>query len=89
MENDKHNKSRIYAVVAQIPPGSTMSYGEVAKRAGLPGYARYVGKVLGDLPSDSELPWHRVINARGRLSFPVGSPQYRKQYQRLKDEGAF
>lgn len=55
--------------------------------AGLPGYARYVGTVLKKLPSGSRLPWHRVINASGRISFPQGSEQYQRQKQLLEAEG--
>ena len=83
--NDK--RLAVYQVVAAIPAGQVLSYGAVAKLAGLPGYARYVGGVLKDLPSDTDLPWHRVINAKGEISFPVGSAQYRKQRERLEDEG--
>ena len=44
-----------------------ISYGAVADRAGLPGYARYVGYTLKHLPPESSLPWHRVINSEGSL----------------------
>lgn len=64
-----------------------MTYGQVASMAGLPGYARYVGAVLKKLPMGSRLPWHRVINASGRISFPHGSEQYYRQKQLLEAEG--
>lgn len=55
--------------------------------ADLPGYARYVGYVMKSLPSDSKLPWHRVVNARGRLSFVRDSREYQAQKSKLEAEG--
>ncbi|MCG7565642.1 MGMT family protein [Pseudoalteromonas sp. CnMc7-15] len=77
----------IYQVVAAIPKGKVCSYGEVAKRAGLPGYARYVGHTLKNLPSDSRLPWHRVVNSQGKISFAQGSDGFTLQQQALLGEG--
>ncbi len=59
--------SRIYDVVRQIPPGRVATYGQVAELAGLPGHARQVGYALHAL-KDEEVPWHRVVNAQGRVS---------------------
>ncbi|CAM3187112.1 MGMT family protein [Vibrio neptunius] len=59
---------QIFAVIHQIPCGKVTTYGEIAKLAGYPGYARHVGKALGNLPKDSKLPWFRVINSQGRIS---------------------
>ena len=61
-------RERIYAIVRRIPRGRIASYGQVARLAGLPGHARQVGYALHALPEDSGIPWHRVINARGRTS---------------------
>lgn len=58
----------IFATIAQIPKGKVTTYGEVAKLAGYPGYARHVGKALSNLPNESKLPWFRVINSQGRIS---------------------
>lgn len=55
--------------------------------AGAPGYARVVGNVLKQLPSGTDLPWHRVINGRGQISFPEGSSRYNLQKLRLEQEG--
>lgn len=57
----------ILQVVAAIPCGRVASYGQVALLAGLPRRARLVGKVLQDA-CDPDLPWHRVVNAAGRIS---------------------
>lgn len=61
------NYARIYRVVRQIPTGRVATYGQVASLAGLPGNARQVGYALHAL-RDDDLPWHRVINARGEIS---------------------
>ncbi len=78
---------RIWAVVADIPVGAVLNYGEVARRAGLPGRARLVGRALGLAPKRLQLPWHRVVNAQGRISFPADSDAGRTQRQRLEAEG--
>lgn len=59
---------RFYATVRRIPRGRVATYGQVAAVAGLPGRARQVGYALHALPTDSNLPWQRVINASGRIS---------------------
>ncbi|MFT4614104.1 MAG: methylated-DNA-protein-cysteine methyltransferase-like protein [Bacteroidia bacterium] len=78
---------RIWQVVAAIPVGSVSTYGEVATRAGLPGAARRVGAALRNLPNETRIPWHRVINASGRVSLPVGSASHKLQRERLRFEG--
>ncbi|WP_325034812.1 MULTISPECIES: MGMT family protein [unclassified Pseudoalteromonas] len=80
-------KTMIYQVVAAIPKGKVCSYGEVAKRAGLPGYARFVGHTLKTLPFGSRIPWHRVLNSQGKISFPEGSDGFMRQQQALLAEG--
>ena len=77
---------RIWQVVASIPQGRVISYGDVAERAGLPGYARYVGTTLGKLPRDTRLPWHRVVNASRKIA-PPGSARMEEQKRRLSSEG--
>ena len=78
-------EERIWQVVADIPPGTVASYGQVAELAGLPGAARRVGRSLARLPAETRLPWHRVVNAAGRISLP-GAAGHR-QRERLRDEG--
>lgn len=80
-------KQAIWQLVAAIPPGKVATYGQIAKLCGYPGYARYVGHSLKQLPADSSLPWHRVINARGEISFPADSEAYLRQRERLEQEG--
>ncbi|MDA8786572.1 MGMT family protein [Porticoccaceae bacterium] len=80
-------EQRIYAVLAAIPSGVVVTYGQVAELAGLPRAARLVGRTLRHLPSDSTLPWHRVINAAGKISLPPDSDSVQRQIARLKQEG--
>ena len=58
----------ILNVIIQIPQGKVASYGQVAKYAGLPKHARLVGRVLGQLSEDHDIPWYRVVNSQGRIS---------------------
>jgi len=78
---------RIYATVRRIPRGSVSTYGWIAERAGLPRRARLDGHALRVLRSGTGVPWHRVINAQGRSSFPRGSHGQLEQRRRLEDEG--
>jgi len=59
---------RFYAIIRQIPEGQVATYGQVAALAGLPGHARQVGYALSALPEGSDVPWQRVVNARGEIS---------------------
>lgn len=63
---------RIYAVVRRIPRGRVATYGQVALLAGLPRQPRLVGYAMHALPNGTDLPWHRVINAQGRVSARSG-----------------
>ena len=85
MSGDRYEK--IWETVARIPAGRVMSYGEVAAVAGLPRHARFVSVALKKAPKSMKLPWHRVINGQGRISFPKGSGPYRTQKSRLRKEG--
>ena len=82
-----NNREKIWQIVNQIPRGKVATYGQVAQLAELPGYARYVGYTMKMLPSGSKLPWHRVVNSQGRISFPTDSTQYQTQKQKLEAEG--
>ena len=78
---------RIWQVVALIPSGKVATYGDVARQAGMPGAARRVGMALRRLPAGTRIPWHRVINAQGRISLPEGSASQLTQRERLEEEG--
>lgn len=78
---------RIYAVAREVPEGKVATYGQIAALAGLPGHARQVGYALHSLPDGSDVPWQRIINARGEVS-PRSERGY-EHYQRhlLEEEG--
>lgn len=78
---------RIYAVVRQIPKGRVATYGQVARLAGVPRHARQVGYALHALPAASDVPWHRVINAKGRISLRRDLGPEITQQLRLEREG--
>ncbi len=77
----------IWQIVASIPKGKVATYGQVAKAAGYPSHARFVGATLKKLPKDTSLPWHRVINSQGKISFAENSDAYQRQKLRLESEG--
>ena len=87
MTQANDNREHIWQIVSQIPKGKVISYGQIAKLAGLPQAARLVGNVLKKLPGDTKLPWHRVVNSQGKISLVVGSMPYKEQKVRLIDEG--
>jgi len=77
----------IWNIVKNIPVGYVASYGRVAYFAGYPRHARMVGRVLRAAPDDLLLPWHRVVNAKGQISFPAGSERAVLQKNKLQTEG--
>jgi methylated-DNA-protein-cysteine methyltransferase-like protein len=74
--------NRIYAIVRKVPKGRVATYGQIAFLAGLKGHARQVGYALNALPDGSSVPWHRVINAQGKVSARA-DPAYVVIQQRL------
>ena len=87
MNIDSNSKSAIYLALMNVPAGKVITYGQLARLAGLPGAARLAGRVLCGLPENTELPWHRVINSQGKISMPEDSPGYKEQKRRLSAEG--
>lgn len=83
----QQRKEAIYLALAQIPKGKVITYGNLAKLAGMPNGARLAGRLMCELPEGSKLPWHRVINSQGRLSLPKDSDSYREQIRRLEKDG--
>lgn len=80
-------REALYLVLAQVPAGKVVSYGQLAELAGLGRAARWVGRTLSQLPEGTTLPWHRVIAAGGRLSLAAGSVSGNEQRARLRAEG--
>lgn len=79
---------QVIDVIRAIPIGCVMSYGRVATLAGNPRGARQVSRILHSMSKKHELPWHRVINASGKISLPRGRG-YELQKALLESEGVF
>jgi methylated-DNA-protein-cysteine methyltransferase-like protein len=77
---------RIWETIADIPSGNVASYGQIAEIAGIPRGARQVGYALRHLPDGHELPWHRVLQASGKIAFDKDNPAYKEQSKRLMME---
>lgn len=85
---ERSRYEQIYRVVCQIPPGKVATYGQVAALAGIPRHARQVGYALYQVAPGSDIPWQRVVNAQGKISyspFRKGNDDF--QQQLLIDEG--
>ena len=74
---------RIWDTIRDIPEGCVASYGQIAEIAGIARGARQVGYALRQLPDGHEVPWHRVIQASGKIAFAKGTPQFEEQSKRL------
>jgi methylated-DNA-protein-cysteine methyltransferase-like protein len=77
----------VWQVVTGIPRGHVLTYGEVARLAGMSRAARRVSMAMRRAPRGMKLPWHRVINAQGKISFPTDSSGYQRQKELLEQEG--
>ena len=90
-ENDKKPDrtwaKQVWKVVGEIPPGHVLTYGDVARFSGMPRAARRVSQAMGWAPRSLKVPWHRVINAQGKISIPADSPWHEKQKDLLQEEG--
>ncbi|MCX4193006.1 MGMT family protein [Methylophaga sp. OBS1] len=84
---DQQLREMVWQTIATIPLGQVATYGQIASLCGYPGHARAVGHILRNLPADTQLPWHRVINAKGEIALPPDSDSYRLQKLRLQQEG--
>ena len=82
----KSAADRIYEAIRAVPKGEVAGYGEIARRAGLPGRARLVARLLS-VNADPGLPWHRVLRSDGRIAFPPDHAAFSEQSQRLRAEG--
>lgn len=82
----EERRARILAAVRAVPAGSTAGYGDIAHRAGLPGRARLVARVLAE-SGEADLPWHRIVRSDGKIAFPPESAAWKKQCARLRREG--
>ena len=95
--NAKRFFALVWDIVMQIPPGKVSSYGQIASMIPPDEFAppeqmrrlapRWVGTAMRKTPHGRSIPWQRVINSSGGISFPAGSPQAIEQRQLLESEG--
>lgn len=78
---------KVISYIKKIPKGKVATYSQIAKLAGKPHGTRGVVWILHSSSSSEELPWFRVINAKGKISFPSMSEQELRQKKLLKREG--
>jgi methylated-DNA-protein-cysteine methyltransferase-like protein len=78
---------KVIAIVKTIPRGKVATYGQIARLAGKAHGARGVGWILNSSSESHDLPWQRVINSQGKISFGRRSSAYTEQRQLLLDEG--
>jgi methylated-DNA-protein-cysteine methyltransferase-like protein len=79
--------AEIWGITRRIPPGKVATYGQIARLLGQPHAARTVGWAMRAIPEGSDVPWQRVINSKGTISLPAGSPGAILQRAMLEDEG--
>jgi methylated-DNA-protein-cysteine methyltransferase related protein len=72
--------ARVIAIIQAIPEGKVMTYGGVARAAGSPRAARQVVRILHSMSRKYKLPWHRVVNAKGRIALDDESGSLQKLY---------
>lgn len=73
-------------LIQRIPPGKVMTYGQVAALAGNQRAARQVVRILHSMSRKYQLPWHRVVNAKGQISIR-NDETYNEQMLQLQIEG--
>jgi methylated-DNA-protein-cysteine methyltransferase-like protein len=80
-------EEKLYQVLMSVPFGKVVTYGQLAELAERPRGARWAGRTLKNLPNDTRLPWYKVINAQGKISFPEDSEAWQRQRDKLAEEG--
>jgi methylated-DNA-protein-cysteine methyltransferase-like protein len=78
---------RVYEIVARIPRGKVVTYGQIAAALGDPRQARTVGWALHSAPEWLDIPWHRVVNSSGGISTRHTTGGLNTQRKLLEDEG--
>jgi methylated-DNA-protein-cysteine methyltransferase related protein len=77
---------RVIEIIKSIPAGRVMTYGQIAKEAGSPRAARQVVRALHSMSKKHQLPWHRVVNAKGQIALQ-DDESYHEQLFSLESEG--
>ena len=77
---------KVWCILSKVPEGKVITYGKLAEMVDARGSARIIGNILKQLPVGCELPWYRVVNSKGLISFLEGTPRHKRQRDRLKLE---
>lgn len=80
---------KVIQQIRKIPAGKVATYKQIAELAGKPQGSRGVAWILHSCSTVYKLPWHRVLNSKGRISFDKNSHNFREQKKRLENEGVF
>jgi methylated-DNA-protein-cysteine methyltransferase related protein len=78
---------KVMQLIRHIPEGKVATYGQIAMLAGKPQGSRGVAWILHSSSTAHNLPWHRVLNSQGKISFEIGTHNFRQQKKRLESEG--
>ncbi|MDZ4676716.1 MAG: MGMT family protein [Oligoflexia bacterium] len=78
---------QVIKMIKKIPKGKVATYGQIAKLSGKPHGARGVSWILHSCSKSHNLPWHRVINSKGKISFHWSTPDFLRQKRILYKEG--
>lgn len=78
---------KVLVQIKSIPHGKVATYKQIAELSGKPQGSRGVSWILHSCSTLYKLPWHRVLNSKGRISFEPLSHNYRKQKRLLEKEG--
>lgn len=78
---------QVIQIIKKIPKGKVATYGQIAKLTGRPNASRGVVWILNSSSKAHKLPWHRVINTKGKIAFPPSTKNFREQKRLLQREG--
>lgn len=78
---------KVLVQIKAVPRGKVATYKQIAELSGKPQASRGVAWILHSCSTIYKLPWHRVLNSKGKISFERGSHNYRKQKRLLEGEG--
>lgn len=78
---------KVMEMINKIPKGKVATYKQIAELAGKPQGSRGVAWILHSCSTTYKLPWHRVLNSQGKISFDIQSHNFRQQKKRLESEG--
>lgn len=87
MQSTSPFSKKVIQLILAVPKGKVATYGQIAKLAGKPQGSRGVSWILHSSSKAHDLPWQRILNSKGMISFPVGSAEFKKQKQLLVKEG--